>query len=44
MFYWVCEECMLTYFGDLLREGWRKTWKIRKKDGSSEEVDWNRAG
>lgn len=41
--YWVCEQCMERYFGDLLRQGWRKTWRIRKKDGSREEIDWNGA-
>lgn len=44
MFYWVCERCMDRYFGHLLRAGWRKTWKIRRQDGSREDVDWNKAG
>lgn len=44
MYYWVCEECMERYFGPLLRRGWRTTWKINRKDGSREDVDWNKAG
>ena len=44
MFYWLCEKCTEQYFGHLLRQGWRKTWRMHKKDGSCEEIDWNRAG
>lgn len=43
MFYWVCEECMERHFGHLLRQGWRKTWKIRTKEGRREDIDWNGA-
>lgn len=43
MFYWLCEECMDQYFGDLLRRSWRKKWKILKKDGSRGEIDWNKS-
>jgi hypothetical protein len=44
MFYWVCETCMDLYFGHLLQESWRTTWRVRRQDGSREEVDWNKAG
>lgn len=42
--YWFCEQCTEIHFGHLLRQGWRGTWKIHRKDGAVEEVDWNKAG
>jgi len=42
--HWFCEACTERSFGHLLRQGWRGTWKIRRADGSAEDVDWNKAG
>jgi hypothetical protein len=39
--YWFCEACTERFFGHLLRGAWRKTWKILKRDGTREPVDWN---
>jgi len=41
--HWFCERCTERCFGHLLRQGWRGTWKIRKADGSRENVDCNGA-
>jgi len=42
--YWFGEQCTERYYGHLLRVGWRKTWRLRRRDGSNDEVDWDRAG
>jgi len=44
MVYWLCEDCTERYFGHLLRQGWRSTWKIRRADGAAESVDWDKVG
>ena len=42
--YWFCEECTERFFGHLLRRGWRGMWRICRRDGTREAVDWNQAG
>lgn len=42
--YWFGEQCTERMFGHLLAKGWRQTWRIHRRAGGAEEIDWNRAG
>lgn len=40
--YWFCEKCTEELFGYLLREGWRKTWRLNRQ-GKREKIDFDGA-